>query len=79
MKDSIIVYSQPSCGMCNMIKQLLKNCGVEFTVIEDINVMKEKGIRRTPTVVINDQIFDTPKEARDFIIKNYSNKEENNN
>lgn len=77
MKDSIIVYSQPSCGMCSMIKQTLKSCGVEFTVVEDINEMMAKGIRRTPTVIINGEVFDQPKEARKFIIEHYSHKEVN--
>ena len=71
MKDSIIVYSQPSCGMCNMIKRELKNRGLEFQVIEDIELMTSRGINKTPTVVINDQVFSNPKEARTYIVEHY--------
>lgn len=70
-KTKIIVYSQPTCAECAMVKEYLDKKGVHY---EDINIRKNKaaleemktryGIHITPVVVIGEQVmvgFNVPK------------------
>lgn len=74
MIDKIILYSQPGCGICATLKRELKNQNIPFIENQDIEEMKNKGIKKTPVLEVIELY--SPKEAINFI-KNY-NKGENN-
>lgn len=57
MKDSIIIYSSPSCPICRMIKQQLKAKGLEYEDVQDIEVLRSANITKIPTLVINGESF----------------------
>ena len=57
MKDSIKVYSLPSCGMCKMLKQHLNNLGIKYTVCEDTEEMRKVNITSVPVLSINGEHF----------------------
>lgn len=52
MEDSITVYSLPTCGMCRALKQQLKSHSIEFTDVEDVNVMQKLGICSVPVMYV---------------------------
>lgn len=53
MEDSIIIYSSPSCPQCKMIKMQLKAQGLEYTEVQDVDVITSMGIRKLPTLEVN--------------------------
>ena len=57
MKDSIKVYSLPSCGMCKMLKRELDNNSIGYTVCEDKEEMGKMNITSVPVLSINGELF----------------------
>ena len=50
----MIVYSLPTCGQCRVLKAKLKEKNIDFTVVEDIETMKELGIQGVPILQFDD-------------------------
>lgn len=50
----MIVYSLPTCGQCRVLKAKLKEKNIDFTVVEDIEAMKELGIQGVPVLQFDD-------------------------
>lgn len=48
----INLYSTPTCGNCKILKQKLQIEKIDFTVIEDEKILKEKGIMTVPVLEI---------------------------
>lgn len=57
MKDSIKVYSLPSCGMCTMLKRELDKLSIPYTVCEDQEEMSKLNITSIPVLSINSEFF----------------------
>lgn len=57
MKDSIKVYSLPSCGMCKMLKRELDNNSIVYTVCEDREEMIKMNIAHVPVLSVNGELF----------------------
>ena len=57
MKDSIKVYSLPSCGMCKLLKRELDNNSIVYTVCEDTEEMRKMNISNVPVLSINGEHF----------------------
>ena len=57
MKDSIKVYSLPSCGMCKLLKRELDNNSIVYTVCEDTKEMRKMNISNVPVLSINGELF----------------------
>ena len=53
MEDKIVLYSSNTCGVCNMLKKLLEQKGIEFDVIQDIKYMRSIGILQVPILEVN--------------------------
>lgn len=51
--NSIIVYSQPSCPQCKMVKMMLDKKNIKYEVIEDTDLMRTRGIVHTPTLEVD--------------------------
>ena len=52
MKDSITIYTLPTCPKCKVLKQKLDAAGVKYNECQDIEVMQDKGIRSAPALGI---------------------------
>ena len=50
----MIVYSLPTCGQCRVLKKKLESKNISFTVVEDIEKMKELGIQGVPVLQLDD-------------------------
>lgn len=57
MKDSIIVYSSPSCPKCKILKMELTRRGVEFEDCQDTDKIAAMGIQSVPMLSINGELF----------------------
>lgn len=72
MKDSIIVYSSPSCPKCKMLKMELTKKGVEYidyNVEDHLEEVQKLGITSAPSMLIEGKIFSF-KEAINWIREN---------
>ena len=50
MKDSITIYSLPSCGMCSLLKRELDKNSIKYIVCEDSEKMRSMNITNLPTL-----------------------------
>lgn len=67
MKDSITVYSSPTCPRCKMLKLELSKKGISFDVCEDEErIIKETGSVDIPMLNVNGTIMGF-KAAIDWI------------
>ena len=66
MKDSITIYSLPSCGMCSLLKRELDKNSIKYLVCEDSEKMRSMNITNLPTLEVNGKFF-TAKEALKLI------------
>ena len=57
MKDSIKVYSLPSCGMCKLLKRELDKRSIVYTVCEDTEEIGKMNITNVPVLSINGELF----------------------
>lgn len=57
MKDSITVYSLPTCGMCKMLKRELDRNSIIYTTCEDKEKMGKLNITSVPVLSINGELF----------------------
>ena len=62
MKDSIKVYSLPTCGMCKMLKRTLDNKQIHYTVCEDTEEMARMNITSVPVMSVDGELYNF-KEA----------------
>lgn len=62
----IKVYST-HCPRCMVIEKKLTQKGINFEIIDDINVMREMGIQSTPMLQIDDQPLMKFNEANKWI------------
>ena len=68
MKDSITVYSSPTCPRCKMLKMELFKRGLSFSVCEDEKqILEETGSVNIPMMKVNDGAPMGFKEAIDWI------------
>lgn len=61
----ITLYST-GCPRCNVLKQKLDSKNIEYTVVNDVDIMTEKGISTVPVLEVNGQLLQF-KEAVDWV------------
>ena len=66
MKDSITVYSSPTCPKCKMLKMELNKRGFSFEDCQDEELMIKLGYIEPPVVIINGEKYNF-KQAVDWI------------
>jgi len=66
----ITIFTQPTCGQCRMVKMLLKQKGIEYVAVEDVDKMRDCGVTHTPTLLTNDGKLLTGQEMIGWI-RNY--------
>lgn len=70
MKDSIKVYSLPTCGMCKALKRELENRHIEFEDCQDLEYMQSIGISHAPVLEVNGARYNF-KDALVYIKENF--------
>ena len=63
----ITLYST-GCPRCNVLKQKLDSKNIEYDVINDIDIMTEKGIETVPVLEVDGQLMKFP-EAMEWVKK----------
>lgn len=61
----ITLYST-GCPRCNVLVQKLNNKGIEYDVVNDVDVMTEKGIETVPVLEVDGQMMQF-KKAIDWV------------
>ena len=54
--DNIVLYEH-GCPRCKVLKMKLDKAGVQYTTINDIEIMKEKGFMEAPKLVVNEEVM----------------------
>lgn len=54
---NIILYSLPTCPKCDILKEKLYGKKIDFTIVEDTELMTQKGITATPILEVDDKIM----------------------
>lgn len=62
----ITLYTTEHCPVCNMVKLALLQKGVEFEIIDDLNIMSTKGFKSAPMLEVDEKIMNA-KEAINWI------------
>lgn len=63
----IVIYTSPTCHYCEDVKSLLNKKGVDYDVINVVDILKDEsktekfleltgGLRSVPVTVINDEV-----------------------
>lgn len=55
--SKVILYTT-HCPKCKVLETRLRQAHVEYEIIEDENVMLDKGFMEAPMLQINDDLFD---------------------
>lgn len=59
----ITLYST-GCPRCNVLKQKLDSKNIEYTVINDVDIMTEKGIETVPVLEVDGQLMKFPEAMK---------------
>lgn len=53
----IILYTT-HCPRCEVLKKKLDSAGIKYKLIEDINIMQEKGFLTAPMLEVDGEVMD---------------------
>ena len=53
---NVILYST-HCPMCRVLEKKLNNKNVEYTLIDDQNIMLEKGMKSAPMLEVDGELM----------------------
>ncbi len=62
----ITLYTTEHCPVCNMVKHTLTQKGVEFNIVNDIEVMSTMGFKSAPMLEVDGNIMNA-KDAINWI------------
>lgn len=65
---NIILYTQ-NCPKCKILETKLKQKSIEYTEVNDVDLMLEKGFTTIPMLEVDGEIMDF-KKANDWINNN---------
>lgn len=65
MAETVILYEH-GCPSCKVLKMKLDKSGIQYTTINDMEVMKAKGFKEAPKLEV-DGVVMSFKEAVDWI------------
>lgn len=61
----VTLYST-GCPRCNVLVQKLDSKGIEYDVVNDVDIMTEKGIETVPVLEVDGRLMQF-KEATDWV------------
>lgn len=53
---SVVLYTT-GCPKCKVLETKLKQKGIEFEIVDDLDVMNKKGFMEVPKLVIDDKVM----------------------
>lgn len=59
----VTLYST-GCPRCNVLVQKLDNKGIEYDVVNDVDIMTEKGIETVPVLEVDGQLMKFPEAMK---------------
>lgn len=62
----VILYEH-GCPRCKVLKTKLDQKGIQYQIVNDVEVMKEKGFKEAPKLEIADGVVMDFKEAVEWI------------
>ena len=62
-EDNIIMYST-GCPKCNILKEKLDNKNINYSICNDVDIMKEKHILSVPILEINGELLQYGKAIK---------------
>lgn len=62
---NVILYST-NCPKCNVLEKKLSEAKIDFTVVNDVKKMIEKGFRSAPVLEVDGDVFDF-KQAIEWV------------
>ena len=65
--DKIILYSN-NCPRCKILKKKLDDNKINYEIIDDVDIMIDKGLSTVPVLEINGRMLDF-KEAVEWVNK----------
>lgn len=66
MSDSLVILYSTGCPRCNVLIQKLNSKNIEYDVVNDVDIMTEKGISTVPVLEVDGQLLQF-KEAIDWV------------
>jgi len=63
MPNEIILFST-GCPLCKGLEKALKYKNIEYILCNDINTMKELGIKQVPQLMVDDQLMKNPQALK---------------
>lgn len=71
----IVLYAQPGCPMCQMLKRLLDKAKISYIVEEDLTALKYLNMIHVPVLVVDGQYLKYPEALR--WVKEHDNSRQN--
>lgn len=65
----IVLYTTKLCPKCGIVKAKLENKHIEYTVINDPNVLEEKGYLSVPVLEVDGVIMNSMLDINEWINK----------
>lgn len=53
-----MIFYTTHCPKCRVLEIKLKQKGIQYVEIEDVELMKQKGITSAPAIEYNNEIYD---------------------
>lgn len=60
MKDSITLYSSPTCPICKMLKMELDKHHIEYNINQNSEEQLALGIKQLPVLCVNGEMLQAP-------------------
>lgn len=54
----MVIFYTTHCPKCNVLKSKLDSKNIEYKIIEDVDIMQNKGFSSAPILEVNNEIFD---------------------
>lgn len=64
MSDNLVILYSTGCPRCNVLKQKLDSNGIEYTIVNDVDAMIEKGIETVPILEVDGNMMTYPKALK---------------
>lgn len=68
VKVNMVVLYSTHCPKCNILEQKLKQKNIEYTEVNDVEVMLGKGLNTVPWLEVNGEMMDFGK-ANEWVNK----------
>ena len=63
------IYTSEGCPRCTVLKMKLDKAGIKYDVCQDMDIMKEKGIKSIPVIEFKGEMLSFSKENLDKVIQ----------